>query len=223
MKYHQHLNYRRRKRFIRRVRIAVFLVVVAAVGLAAFIFYDNFRTGNLNTPEQTTSAQTTSYIAPNIQIFTTPYFQIQTKKSWSEDPSASTANKFIYRNMHGGLLEQMITVYVNSPPSDLASTRVLETSLNGSSGLKVEKMSEHCGKGTKNVGTKQITLDKVTFKCFADDTRYNVLVGLIGGSSNITLQRPKGGTAAYTIYYSNLTALPDYQEVTDIINSFQAR
>ncbi len=224
MKYNQQLNYRRRKRFLRRLMITVLIFIVLILAVIGYFYYDNFRTGNYNTPEQTTSAPTTSNIAPSIQVFRSPYFQFQTDKYWSEDPAASKDGKYVYRSLRSNLLEQQLTVYINSSPPNLAVTHVLVAELNGNRGFKTVKLSDHCGKAQKNNSSSfKTTLDQVTFTCFGDDTRYTALVGLAGGTPTISLPRPDGSTAAYTIYYSNVTADPDPKQLTEIVNSFQSR
>lgn len=224
MKYHQHVNHRRRQRIRRRRKIVAFVVIVLVVIGALFVAYENYQAENFNSEDQTTSAATSSYVAPNIEVFRSPYFQFQTNRSWSEDPGSSTGNKYSYRSMRGNLLEHTMTIYVNSAPSDVRASRVLAATLNGNRGLKVEKISDHCGKATTFKDSSfPVTLEKVPFTCFGDDTRYNVVVGLIGSGTEIKLPRPDGTTVAYTIYYSNVTASPDASQLTEIVNSFQTR
>lgn len=224
MRYHQHLDYRRKKRIHRRRKVFATIIILLAIGIAVYFAIENFKAENFNSEEQTTSAATSSYIAPNIQVFLSPYFQFQTNRSWSEDPGSSAGNRYTYRSMRGNLLEHTLIIYVNSAPDDIKVTRVLVSTMNGNRGLKAEKISDHCGKSNKSVKSGLNTvLDQVTFKCFPDDTRFNVLVGMFGGTTNITLPRPDGSTAVYTIYYSNVTVTPDASQITDIVNSFQTR
>lgn len=223
MKYHQQFNYRRRQRFIRRIKIGAFFFVLIVLGFVGWIYYDNMKSGDYNAPEQSTSAPTSSYVAPNIQIFRTPYFQFQTTKSWSEDPDASTANKFVYRSLRAGLLEQQLIVYVNAPPSD-AVTRVAVVEPTPNRGLKYLKLSDHCGKASNFKDSSQIIkVEGVTLNCFGDDTRFTVLAGISGANTNMSLSRPDNTLATYTISYSNVTSSPDAIQLEGIINSFQTR
>lgn len=224
MRYKQQLNYRKRRRFIARIWLAVFTLLVIIAGFVSYIYYENFKASNFNSPEQTTSSQTTSTIAPSIQVFRSPFFQFQTDKSWTEDTQSSKEGVYVYRSLQSGLLEQQLTIYVNNAPADLAVTRVLVANPNGNRGLTVLKVSEHCGKLQAVKGPSvPVTIDQIKFLCFGDDTRFNVLVGVPGGTTNISLPRPDGSMAAYTIYYSDVTANPNAKRITEIINTFQSR
>lgn len=219
------MNYRKRKRIIRRRKIAaVFVMIVLLVGSVWFA-YVSYMAENYNDPLQTTSAPTSSYVAPNIQVFRSPYFQFQTNRTWSEDAAASTANRFAYRSMRGNLLEHTLLVYVNSSPDDLKASRVLTATLNGNRGLAPGKVSAQCGKTTGNTrGTgSMMILEQVSFRCFGDVSTFSVLVGMPGGTPEIKLPRPDGSTASYTIYYSNVTDAPDAAQLIEILNSFQTR
>lgn len=216
------MNHRKRERFLRRIRITLLILLVAGLAFGAYHF-GNFRSTEAE-DEGAVSAPTSSFVAPNIQIFNSPYFQFQANNSWAEDPTNTRDGKYVYRSMRGNLIEQQLTVYVNNFPSDLAVTRVMGANIGENNSLNPIGLSDHCGQasGYKG-GTKKAIMNDVSFTCFSDDTRYTVLVGLKGGTTNMSLPRPDGSSAAYSIYYSNVTADPEASQLHDIVNSFQTR
>lgn len=224
MRYNQHFNYRKRKRFLHHLRLVFILFVLFVIAAGAYILRDNLASSNFNPSEQTTSSQTTSYVAPSVRVFRSPYFQFQANRTWTEDSNSSHNGRYVYKSFRSGLIEHELIIYVNNPPGDLSVTRVLAALPSGNYGLKPLKVSEHCGKSFNFSGSQRtVNLEQVTFNCFRDDTRYTVLVGVPGGTTNISLPRPDGSSAAYTIYYSNVTATPDSVQIEEIMNSFQTR
>lgn len=224
MKYTQSLNYRKRKRFIRRVWTGIILFILVVCGGIGFIYYQSFKASNYNSPEQLTSALTTSYVSPNIQIFRSPYFQFQTDNKWSENPSASTENTFAYRNLQNGLLMQELYIYVNKTPPNLKATRALAVELSASKSLAINKVTDYCGT-IQNARTpvETVKLDEVTFKCHRDTDLFNVVVGEMGKSTDLVMTRPDGSQATYVIYYSDVTATPTSKTLEEIVSSFQTR
>lgn len=224
MRYNQHFSYKKRRHFLGFLRLVVLLLILALIGGGIYLAKENLESSNYNSPEQTTAAPKVSSVAPSVEIFRTPYFQFQASKNWLEDAQASGSGKYVYKSLKNNLIEHQMTIYVNSSPSDLAVTRVLVVEPDGEGGLKPVKLSEHCGKPTNFTGSKKVVnVDGVNVNCFSDDTRYTVLAGLAGASTNMSLPRPDDSQAAYTIYYTNVTAYPDAVQFQEIINSFQTR
>lgn len=224
MRYNQHFSHRKRRHFLGFLRLSGLLLIAVVVGGAIYLAKENLASSNYNSTEQTTSAPKASYVAPSVEVFRTPYFQFQAKDSWVEDSQSSGAGKYAYKSMRGNLIEHQMVIYVNSPPKDLAVTRVLVVAPDGDGGLNTVKVSDHCSKAGKFPGSKQVvSVEQVSVNCFRDDTRYTVLAGIAGGSTNMSLPRPDDSQAAYTVYYSNVTAYPDAVQFQEIMNSFQTR
>lgn len=224
MRYYHQLNYRQRRKFLRRIRLLALLVIICAVIGAGLVFNDNRSRSVSNTPEQTTSQVTTSYFAPSIQIFRTGYFQFQANSSWSQASPESSDSKFVYRSMRGTLIDHELIIYVNRKPDEKSVTRVLPVNLKKNSELVPLTISENCGKTLQPTApVVPGVVDRVSLDCAPNDPRYVVAAGLVGGSTKLTLERPGGGSAVYSIYYSNLTANPEGSQFVEIAGTFQAR
>lgn len=227
MKYNNHLNYSKRKSFILKVRIVlvVLIVLVCAIG---YVFYLKYFSDNAqNTEASTTSQKTTSYVAPSISIFKSPFFQFQASNTWVEVPTESTPNKFLYRSLRNGLIEHELTVYVNQIPSNLQPTRVLPVVTTNGTTLEKKDVSEPCGsalsKDAQIKDVQTVSVKGVTFTCYGKISAYNVIVGRVGGDTNVTLRRPDNTTAVYGIYYRDLRATQGSIEIDQIVSTFQTR
>ncbi len=231
MKYDNHLNYRDRKRLLLRLRFIFAVIVLIVAGFATYFYISYIRDNNRNTDESSTSQKTNSVVSSKISIFKSPYFQFQANDGWAEVPTESSQNRFVYRSFRSGLLEQDLTIYVNQIPADLRPTIVFPVDIvkdndNGAR-FKPNTVSDHCGKTfTPDQHLKDvniITLKNVTFACFGDINQYNVIVGKNGGETNVTLLRPDGSTAVYTMYYRDLRAVSGPTDINQIVASFQTR
>lgn len=223
MKYRWHISpaYKKRNQKYFKAAGVGFLAVI--ILLTAFLLYEQINKIDYNPDDQTTSSAQTTTISAKDQLFESPYFQFRADKSWAKDEKSSNENMYVYRSIRSGLLNQLLTIYVNQSPDDLEVTRVLPVTQEGVR-LNVRAVSEHCGKQSNfNKQLSPITIDSVTINCFGDDTRYNVLVGLVGGTSQMKLLRPDNTTAVYTIHYTNSTSTPDAAQLQDIVNSFKVR
>jgi hypothetical protein len=190
-----------------------------------YAVYDFVRSQNQGSETTASSAVTNSTVASSINIFKTPYFQFQADKTWLEVPTESTSSKYVYRSLRSNLIEHELVVYVNQIPANLKSNRILPVTIKSGSELTATKVSDHCAKlitGSR-LGAPEVVMDKVKFSCDADSTNYSVLVGAIDGTPRLTLQRPDKTSAAYALYYTNLRATPDANQILNITNSFQAR
>jgi hypothetical protein len=95
----------------------------------------------------------------------------------------------------------------------------------GGQGFSPGKLSDHCKEASAddNIDEKVLTYKKVSINCDVDNTQFNVLAGETGGSTRMTLNRPDGSTADYSILYRNLQAIPDATGLLQIMESFQTR
>lgn len=221
MLYSLDLNYKKRKKVIRLLLAVSFIILVALMSFLGWIILENYRAGNYNSPEGTTTSVEQNHVAKSITDFHTPFFHFQASKRWVEDPSNSKNGEYSYRALKDGLLEHRLTVYVNKQPADVRVTNLLLAEKHNSSSLKSVEVSEHCGK--EKAGATTAAYQGVSYSCFADDTRYSVLVATKDNGTTINLKRTDGSTASYIVSYTNLTATPSATEIKNIINSFQAR
>jgi len=226
MKYDYHVSSHRKKKFLKRVYIAVMVVLLLVIAAGIAIKIDSMLKKEKNSPEATTSSITTSYFAPSTQIFRTKYFQFQTNKSWAEAPADSSENKFVYRSMRNNLIEHELNIYVKEIPANLSATRVMPvTTTNGNKELVPGTVSKHCREkaGAMTAADKIVNMDGIDMLCNVDNTQYGVIVGKKGEGTRITLTRPNKEKLVYTIYYTNVTANPEASQLVEILNSFQTR
>lgn len=227
MKYNNHLNYKKRKKFLLKLKLALGIIFIALVGGGILFYFKYVHQVNPNTPQTTTSHTATSVITPSVRIFKTPYFQFQAPDSWLEVQNESTSNKFIYRSLRSSLIEHEIVVYVNQIPANLESSRVMPVTFKtNNTELDPGDVSGHCINvlgGKPNVNAVDIIVASVHLKCDSDTTNYTVLVGQRGGDTVLKMNRPDGTNASYSMYYTNLRAVPDSIELNDILKSFQTR
>lgn len=227
MKYNNRLNYRDRRRLLFRLRIIFFLVALALIGIVIYFYVDFIKDKTLNEGQEAVSEKTTSVIAPSVNIFKTAFYQFQASDSWVEVPNESNSSKFVYRSLRTNLIEHELVIYVNQVPVNLEANRVMPVDFaENKQRLIPSPVSEHCVKalgGRSTVSKTEVTFEKVRFNCDSDSTNYTVIVGELNGDSVVNMIRPSGESVAYTIYYSNLKAINDAIELTDIMKSFQTR
>lgn len=225
MKYNNHLNYQDRRHFLFKVRVIIFCALVLALLTAAYMYFSVAIQRDANTTDITTSQQNSSYFAPSVKIFKSPYFQFQTNNTWAEITNESNSNKYVYRSLRANLIEHELIIYVNQLPQALSANRVLPANPKTGGELLPIAASEHCVKAAGGTSSRdeEVLLERVKFLCDSDSTNYTVLVGLIDAKSSMVLKRPNGETATYSIYYSNLKATPDDAQLRQIVDSFQTR
>ncbi|HEX5798113.1 MAG TPA: hypothetical protein VFX79_02055 [Candidatus Saccharimonadales bacterium] len=206
------------------ILVAITAVIGGLVILALRL--DSYLQDKVNTSESTTTEQTSAYFASSNKVFTTEYFQIQAPKNWAAIPSESTDTMFVYRGINEPIVEDELIIYVNSIPASLTATRLLPVELSGGGQeLSPGSVSEHCNEASEddNIDTKVLTYKKVSINCDVDNTQFNVLVGAVGGSTRMNLNRPDGTVADYSILYRNIQAIPDASTIIQIMQSFQTR
>lgn len=225
MRYDQNLNFKKRKRFVSRVKISFLLLLVLVIAGVSYGYYAIVSQQNANTDNTSTSQEAKGYYAASVKVFRSPFFQLQLNQTWSEIPAESTANKFIYRSLRANLIEHELAIYVNDIPETLAPNRVLPVNLKDNSEFLPITASDHCINvaGGSRIDSPEVTLERVRLKCDADSTDYRAMIGQIGGTTKLNLTRPDGTTANYSIYYTNLKATPDGSQLIQLAESFQTR
>jgi hypothetical protein len=224
-RYYHGTSYHHQARYIRRVRRLVIGIALIAALAGFVVFVDALReTEHAETPSETTEGVHGSF-QPASQIFHTPYFQFQADPSWKEVQNESTSKKFVYRSFRGSLVRHEMTISVNDPPANAATTRVLPVEVGADNELTAGKTSDHCRTAlppnSKDVAS--ITLNEVRFLCNPEATDYSVNVGLKGRAAPINIKRPDGSMASYSIVYRDVTASPGDHELREILSAFQIR
>jgi len=230
MKYNNHLNYKKHKRFLMKVKLFLALLFVVLVAGSLMFYLKYVRQDNPNTEAATTTESTRSYIAPKINIFRTPYFQFQADQDWVEVPSSTTSNKFVYSYVRNSLIEHELVVYVDQIPANISSSRVLPVTIQASEDNTISlvpgQVSEHCSKVAppeKIARISMVTLNEVKFNCDNVTPNYSVLAGLKGGTTVFNLTRPNDLISSYAIHYQNLRADTEGSQFIKILSTFQAR
>lgn len=228
-RYYIGVNHTKQKRFLRGSKkfiIAIVIILLLALGVIFIDAYINKRISD--TPPNTTNP-VVSTITPDIEIFTTDYFQFQTDKNWKYIANDSTVNKYVYRRINGKIISADLTVYVNSAPSDMQATRILPVDFDESSKILIaQELTDHCRESIpkaerEKIGDKEISLKGVAFTCDVDGTLFTALAGKINDSPKMRLTRTDGNVAEYIIYYRDLRAIALSSEFQDILNTFQIR
>lgn len=225
MRYNPELNYRKRNRFLFKVRIFFLVLALFVVAVGSYYYYSIVSQQHNNTEASSTSEETKAYYASSVKVFRSPFFQMQLDQSWAEVPSESNASKFVYRSLRANLIEHQMVIYVNDIPETLSPNRILPVNLKGDSEFLPITVSKHCidAAGGSRIDSPVVTLERVKFRCDADSTDYRVMIGQIEGTTVLKLKRPDGTTANYSIYYSNLKATPDDSPLIQVAESFQTR
>lgn len=224
-RYYYHLtNYHHKSRHYKRLRrfIIFFLILLAVAGtvLGLSVFRDS------NQKVDPVSQETTIIQQSSVTVLRSEYFQFQATSGWSQVQGSTVPGQYLYRNLSNNLINQEISVFVNTLPEDMTAEYVLPVSVDAKGLLHAEQTSEHC----KNYSAKGISATSleskyqdISFKCHVDGTDYTILVGLKGQSTTMRLPRPNGTTAQYVIRYRDLTANPGPGQVSNMISSFQTR
>jgi hypothetical protein len=220
-RYHYDVSISRQKRFIRRFKqfLLVLLVIAATIGL--IILADAVRQNLRNDPQ--TGTPKVTVIRPSIREFDTEYFTFSTPTNWTNVAESTSGRTFVYRSYRGQLVEQELTVYVNGAPEDLSATHVLPVRVDEQNRLVPTEVSGHCNTVSdvkKANAPLRVTIMQTSMLCRLDDTNFLVAVGEKGGSTNIKMRRADGSGITYSFLYRSSAVPPDTLELVNIINSF---
>ncbi len=229
-RYKYNKSYHRKSKRARRTTffaVSATAVVVVAIGYVALDVFKSLR----NVPQPVSQPQYSSVQGATVNLFKTEYFQFQAGESWKAIPTETREGHYVYRSYKGLLVERDITVDVNKTTPEVAplvrTTRVMPVEIEADGRLAVvEGAGEHCvnamPKGAPLVPTK-ITSKKVSFICTPDAAIYQVSVGEVGGSTNLSMLRSNDQKATYSITYRDLTVASNDSHLRNIVSTFQAR
>ena len=229
-RYKYNKSYHHKSQRARKTGAFAFLVCVLvfiAIGLIAKDVYKQ-----LNTKQAPVSQASYSTVqGASINLFKTEFFQFQAGEAWREATTETKDGHYVYRSFKGTLVERDLTIDVNKVtpevPPLVRTTRVMPVTVESDGRLSiVEGAGEHCNtqmpKNAPLLPTR-ITAKQVTFICTPDAVIYQVLVGVISGTTNMPIVRPNGTKATYTIQYRDLTVSPNDNQLRNIISTFQSR
>lgn len=229
--YYNQQNAHGRNRYKKRYISVTKWLVVCAVVAGGIVAVDALWQHRASSNPTDYTAPLKSVVVADAEPFNTQYFQFQAPSSWQAIANETKGTHFVYRSYNASFVEQELVVDVNNAePEVLAlvqTARVLPAGIVDGSSLRTDgALSEHCEKVIKPSTPRsplRLTMNNVSFVCNPDSATYQIAVGIGGGSTDITLTRPNGQTAKYTIIYRNHTATPNIRDLNAIINSFQSR
>lgn len=228
-RYKYNTSYHHKSRMSKRMTVVATLfsvvVLVGVVGIAIDTYLQSLK------KQQPTSQPVHSIVqGASISLFRTEYFQFQTDDSWKEVPVESKENHYVYRSYNGTLVEHDLVIDINKPTEDLLSsvrtTHIMPVQIEANGRLTIEGgAGEHCSKAMPKNSTLTptwVVQKQVKFVCSVDAVLYEVKVGVIGGGTDMTITRPNGTKARYTITYRNLKYKSDDVTLRSIVETFLA-
>lgn len=223
-------NYHHKSRRSRRTTALAVFVTTIVIGIAGYIAYDVISQ-LFDRQAPVSRANYSSVQGDSVNLFSSPYFQFQADDTWKEMSGEETPTHFVYRSYKSTLVTRDITIDINKGQPEatplVRTTRVYPVTVDGSGKLISQGgTSDHCNtlmpKNALQVPTP-VVQHQVSFVCNPDAIIYQVVVGLIGGNTNISIPRPNGSNANYMITYRDLTINSSDAALRTIIQSFQTR
>jgi hypothetical protein len=228
-RYKYNTSYHHKSRKARRTTKLAVVLSILMLGAGIYIVYDMYKQDS-RTDAPVSQATSSTVQGASINLFRTEYFQFQTDSNWKEIPGETKSNKFVYRSFNGPLVEHDITIEVNPAPEVMAlskTTHVMPVQIESTGRLSiVDGPGDHCNKNVPKTEARvplRVTQRQVNFICSIDAVIYQVQVGVVGGSTDMSITRPDGTKAVYRITYRNLKFTPDDNMIRNIITTFQAR
>lgn len=217
----------------RKARHRIVLAVAASTFVVAIAGYIGFDLISQKFNKQAPISRTTysSVQGASVNLFSTSYFQFQADDSWKEVTNEQKEGRYVYRSYKDTLVVRDITVEVNKKTPEtlplVRTTHIYPVTVDPSGRLLSQGgAGDHCKTLMPKNSPALPTIVKqrqVSFVCTPDAVVYQVVVGVIGGSSNFELPRPDGTKASYTITFRDLTISPTDVALKSIIDSFQTR
>jgi hypothetical protein len=231
-KYDQSYNHKS-KRSRRSVRLAVF-VCLLILGGAGYIAYDVFRQTN-NADSQTSQTTIAQVQGENVTLVRTPYFQFQLPKNWKEIAGESKDGHYVYRSFRSGIIEEELDIEVNDktshPINSYTTSHVLPLNYDGSQGafIVAQRIGDPCQKvypknpvGELPDDARLVKQYGVSFVCNPGSGFYQAVLGLVGGSEDMVVNRPSDNESIKLhITYRNVMMTPNPEVIYTIVNSFR--
>ena len=223
MKYRYLDNHRLHKILVRYAKLLLVVAIVLII-VGIYILVDTWI--QRSDKSQITSIESSSVQIRSDQIFRSEYFQFQAPKDWVEVSNETKPPLYVYRELDGDLVKRELRIYVNSPPEQIASSRVLPVSVNDGQ-IIPGTVSDHCKESAVFSGGNRnpINIDwhGVAIYCEPDSIEYNIVIGSQNSKSGAAMQRPDGSPITYTMIYRDLTVGPNVNDLLGIFRTFRAR
>jgi len=205
-----------RQQRLRQLSISL-LIIVEILAIIGVVYAFYVRDTEVATPIEG-SAVSGGYFEPNPKL-TTEDFSFRASENWSLDKIESKPGVYIYKAYSGTLVTQVLYIYVNKPLEESRVTYLQPVTTEGNK-MVLGKLSDHCDTLTKTDGV--INYEGASFNCWAQNGQAFVGVGLVGGSSTITLKTESGVTKNYAFRFIDSRFSPSFNDITNILKSFRA-
>ncbi len=228
--YYREQGYSSRRHIWQKLRFVFYLFLVVAIAVIGFFVFDIYRQSKASDTPSASTTPVTSTITADSQVMRSQYFQFRTSNKWRAITSETKEDHYVYRQFNGPLVEQELVVDVNRDINEVLAlvqtTRVLPVRINPNGTMQPgQEVSDHCLKAVPKDSKQQqiVKYREVTFACSPDGRSYVVVVGEVGGTTALALQRPSGQKSTYRITYKNVTANPSSRDLINMIESFESR
>lgn len=236
--YSHHINTHHRARRARKFRkltkavLALLLLIIFGVGV------DWFMT-NIRSSRTVVSSESNATVqSARINIFQSPYFHFQANSSWREvtdelnlkDIGGTT--QYLYRSFDNDFIEHELWVTVNLPDgfkiaSHYIPTRVVPVRIESDGSLtQIGSVSKPCvdvlPKENPNLESHVVKQNDIEYFCNPNEVNdYHVAVGIPGGTIKLSNNSVDNQKAVITVTYRNVTAIPNPNEIEDILQTFK--
>lgn len=219
---------RRRQRYIRRYGLATVLVVVIAAGVYALAHLHTLPRSVIHNavgvqkdfqPEETAKVHIDK-----------PLFTVDLPAGWKETAPTVRVNVPNYTFRSTNEDGQLLQVYLDNIPADLALNRVISVSAVGA-GMGYDSVSDNCTQYTQAVTGQTSTTSTATakwqdmeFTCDTGNFQRDV-IGTISpdGPNEVTLTGPTAGPHKVFLVYTDNTVNPDFSTLYGILGSFKLK
>lgn len=223
-RYHYDVSLSRQKRFRRRFKELLILIMVLLFIASGLVIYDALHSNNKNGPEL--GQPKVTELRPAIKEFDSDYFSFTAPTNWQAIAAESRQDKYVYRSFRGNLVEHEFKVYIGSTKEDISATRALPVRIDVQNKLIPSDVTEHCSNASslkKSTAPVSTVIGGVAMLCQLDGTNYLVVVGLKEGDTNIKMLRPDGSSIIFSFIFRSSTVPPESLPLVNILNSFTVR
>lgn len=233
-RYKYNSNYHHKSRRAKRTTMFAMFAVALTLGAGIYVGLDVFFQSLRNKSSETKSTYS-SVQGESISLVRTPYFQFQLPANWKEVASESKDNRYVYRSYRNDMIEEELSIEVNRANPILVAnnltSHVLPVTFDKSGGIFsiVSRLKDPCqavypdvpGEKTKQDNPKIVNQYDVTFACNPGSGFYQVAVGLVNGSEDMSVLRQNGSQVKLNILYRNVTVRLKADALYDIVESFR--
>lgn len=204
------------------ILVMVLLLLMAGGAFAVYLIYKN-STKDADPVEG--REVSLGYYDPN-QKFETDWFTFEAPKSWRYEEKESKDGRYVYRSYRSENVEQELMISVNKPLSDMRSVymsavTVSEDKLNP--GTVSDRCSTYVPKSNFTSNPMDVVYEGAKFSCWVDGRSSYLGFSQVGGSSEFVLLGSDDEAQSYYFRFLDSRFSAQYQEVLNMIRSFQAK